>query len=89
MLFAVVALRGVIELVLWLLIGRAVLALLAGRQAMGNGVLRVFDFLLSPLRQFAQRCAPACAPGMRDLLLFMALFAAWLALAFVKAGLHS
>ena len=51
----VVALRGLLELVLWLFVGRGVRFLLAGSPGDRNGVLRIFDFLLRPVRAVADR----------------------------------
>lgn len=45
-----VALRGLLELVLWLMVGRGVLQVLAGRYSGDNAVIRMFDFLLRPVR---------------------------------------
>lgn len=56
--------RSLLEMVFWLLVGRWSLALLTGESAQGNGVVRLFDFLLSPLRGMTRWLWPAA--GLRD-----------------------
>ena len=55
LLFVLVAARAVIELVVWLMIGRVALALLAGRAGADNTILRLFDIVLNPPRGLVSR----------------------------------
>ena len=55
-----VALRGLLELVLWLMVGRGVLQVLAGRYSGDNAVIRMFDFLLRPVRACSAWLMPIC-----------------------------
>lgn len=84
MVFLVVSLRAVIELVFWVLVGRGVLALLAGRSASDNAMLRLFDAFLRPPRALLVRLFPGMVPFVRDVLLGALLASLWLALAVVK-----
>lgn len=86
-LFLVVSLRGLIELVLWVLLGRAVLRLLAGRRADENVILAFFDLLLRPPRAAMSSLLPGMQPLVRDSLLVALLVLIWLALAFCKTWL--
>lgn len=82
MVFA--AARAVLELALWLLMGRGVLALLAGNTGGTNGVLRLFDFLLQPVRLVGLTLFPRVSACRRDMLLFVLLLMLWLALGIGK-----
>lgn len=84
LLFVVVALRALIELIVWLIIGRAVLALLAGRAGADNAILRLFDMVLSPPRALLTRLWPGAGFVARELLLFGLLLSLWLGLAIAK-----
>lgn len=86
-LFLVVSLRALIELVFWVLLGRAVLGLLAGRRAEGNVILSFFDVLLTPPRGAVARLFPSLQPMARDGLLAVLLVLIWVALALCKAWL--
>lgn len=79
-LFLLVSLRAVIELVVWVMIGRLILRLLAGRAAMDNAVLRLFDGFLRPPRALVQRLLPRVSIAWRDGLLFLLLLSLWLSL---------
>lgn len=85
----VVALRGLLELVLWLMVGRRILVLLAGRYGADNAVIRMFDFLLRPVRAGALRLMPGVAPGRRDTFSFVLLLCIWLALGVAKLQLFA
>ena len=80
----VVAIRGLLELVLWLLIGRAVLAVLAGRYVSDNAVIRMFDFLLKPVRACSDRLMLGFAAHLKDAVMFMLLLLIWLGLGVAK-----
>lgn len=87
--FVIVACRGLIELLFWLLIGRSVLALLAGRTSSNNTVLWLFDVVLRPPRMLVARLFPEATQPVRDLVLGVLLMLLWLGLALVKQGLPS
>lgn len=80
----IVALRGLLELVLWLMVGRNVLLLLAGRYSSDNAVIRMFDFLLRPVRACSGWLMPGLAACRRDTVSFFLLLLIWLALGFGK-----
>ena len=86
-IFAVVACRALIELLFWVLIGRSVLALLAGRVSSNNTVLGLFDIVLRPPRALVARLLPGAMRSVRDLVLGALLVLLWLGLALVKWGL--
>ena len=83
-IFIVIALRAVIELVVWLLLGRWVLGALAGRAASHNAVLRLFDLLLRPPRRLMARLLPGEGGRRADLALLLGLLLIWLLLGLVK-----
>ena len=80
----VVAIRGLLELVIWLIIGRTVLAVLAGRYGSDNPVIRMFDFLLKPVRACSDRLMPGFAAHLKDAVMFMLLLLIWLGLGVAK-----
>lgn len=83
-LFVVVALRAVIELVVWVILGRAMLRLLAGRGGSDNTVLRLFDFFLAPLRALLGKLWPKAGFASRECLLLGLLISFWLGLGVAK-----
>ena len=83
-LFLVVALRALIELVFWVMIGRITLVLLAGRVATVNSVVQMFDIVLRPPRTVMEWLLPEASPRVRDLALGILLALLWLGLAYVK-----
>ncbi|MGI9141844.1 MAG: hypothetical protein ACR2IJ_01515 [Fluviibacter sp.] len=80
----VIAIRGLLELVIWLMIGRMVLAVLAGRYVSDNAVIRMFDFLLKPVRACSDRLMPSFADNIKDAVMFMLLLLIWLGLGVAK-----
>ena len=80
----IVAIRGLLELVIWLIIGRTVLAVLAGRYGSDNPVIRMFDFLLKPVRACSDRLMPGFAAHLKDGVMFMLLLLIWLGLGVAK-----
>lgn len=88
-MFAVVACRALIELLFWLLVGRGVLTVLAGRASSNNTVLWLFDVVLQPPRTLVARLLPQATLLVRDLVLGALLVLLWLGLALVKQGLPS
>ena len=85
----IIALRSLLELVLWLMVGRSVLLLLAGRHGSDNAVIRMFDFLLRPVRACSGRLMPGLAACRRDTICFLFLLFIWLALGVAKLFLAS
>lgn len=85
--YTVVALRGVIELVLWVMLGRMLLRMLAGASATNNSVLRLFDAFLKPPRTLVLYLLPRRSAATREGALLIILFGAWVALAFCKLWL--
>ena len=79
-LFLLVSLRAVIELIVWVMIGRLILRLLAGRAAPDNAVLCLFDGFLRPPRALVLRLLPGASIALRDGLLFLLLLSLWLGL---------
>jgi hypothetical protein len=80
----IVAIRGLLELVLWLLIGRTVLAVLAGRSGSENAVIRMFDFLLKPVRASSDVLMPGFSGNVKDAVMFILLLLIWLGLGVAK-----
>ncbi len=89
LLFGVVALRAIVELLVWLIIGRAVLRLIAGKAASGNPIVRIFDVVLNPPRVLAGHLWPATGAVGREWLLFGLLVLLWLGLGLGKGWLQS
>ena len=87
LLSVVVAGRGVLELVLWLFIGRFILVMLAGKYGIDNAVIRMFDFLLRPVRVVASWLMTGCRTGRRDTVCFMLLLLVWFGLGMAKLAL--
>ncbi len=83
----IVAIRGLLELVLWLLIGRTALLLLAGRYGADNAVIRMFDFLLKPVRACSDRLMPTVSGAVKDAVIFILLLLIWLGLGVAKLTL--
>lgn len=83
--FAISALRAVIELIGWCLLGQGVLALLAGRGRQGNPIYRLFDLITRPPRHAVAgmlgRSPDSLLVGMLTLVL---LFAVWVGLAIYR-----
>jgi hypothetical protein len=84
LLDGVVAFRGLLEMVLWLFVGRGLLALLAGASGNRNGVLSLFDFLLRPVRAVADRLLARIPVCRRDLVSFLMLLILWFGLGLSK-----
>ncbi|WVH09540.1 MAG: hypothetical protein EoVTN8_959 [Fluviibacter phosphoraccumulans EoVTN8] len=73
---------------LWLLIGgRTALLILAGRYGADNAVIRMFDFLLKPVRACNDRLMPTVSGAVKDAVLFILLLLIWLGLGVVKLTL--
>lgn len=86
-MFAISALRSLIELLLFVMLGRSILRLLAGRAAANNAVLRLFDLILAPPRSALSRLMPRSSLFLKDLILSSVLLGAWLGLALLKLRL--
>ena len=89
LLFGVMALRAIIELLVWLIIGRAVLRLIAGRPAASNPIVRIFDVVLGPPRALVGRLWPAAGGAGREWFLLGLLVLLWLGLGLGKGWLQS
>ncbi len=84
LLFVLVLLRGVMELIIWLIVGRAVLRLLAGPTGDNNVILRLFDVVLNAPRTLVTRVIPGVGFAGREWVLFGLLISLWLALGMAK-----
>ena len=82
-----ILLRGVLELVLWLMIGRRLLLVFVGRQGQVNAVVQIFDLLLTPVRAAAGWLMPGLPQCRRDLLAFVLLLVVWMGLGLGKVML--
>ena len=89
LLFVVVALRALIELVVWVIVGRAVLRLLAGRAGADNMVLWLFDLFLGPPRALLGKLWPQASFVASECLLLGLLISFWLGLGVAKWGLQA
>jgi hypothetical protein len=77
-------LRATIELVLWLMVGKSLLGLLAGSQRHSNPVFRLFVFLLRPVSWLGEFWLAWVAPRFRDAINFAIFASLWLVLGIVK-----
>lgn len=84
---AIVAARGVLELVLWLFLGRFMLNILSGKYGVDNAVMRMFDFLLRPVRASAVWLMPSWPARRRDVVSFTLVLLVWLGLGMAKLAL--
>lgn len=84
MLFLVIILRAIIESVFWLLVGRTLLSLLAGKRGSDNAILGFFDACLKPPRMLFGWLFPRCGGAMRDIGLFVGLVFLWIGLGLCK-----
>lgn len=89
LMFVAVALRAIIELLVWLIIGRVLLRLIAGRAAGENPIVQIFDVVLDPPRAWVGRLWPGIRPAGREWLLFSLLMLLWLGLGLGKGWLQS
>ena len=86
--FAISALRAVVEMIGLCLIGQGVLYLLAGSRRQQNAIYRFFDLLTRPPLQLAALLLPRGAPEMLvGLLALMLLFMLWIGLAWLRKSL--
>lgn len=83
-IFLLAALRGVLELVFWVLLGRIVLGVLAGEAAKENVVSRIFDRVLQPPRMVVTWGFPRLAPVARDGVTLFLLAVLWFSLGVAK-----
>ena len=84
LIFVLVALRAIIELIVWLIVGRAALMLLAGGASANNPIIRLFDVVLKPPRVLAARLTPGASFAGREWVLFGLLLSLCLALGLGK-----
>lgn len=79
------AVRTLVEIAGYALLGQGLLALLAGRQRGDNLVYRLFQFVASPAVRAVRAVTPRLVPdGGIPILAFFILFFLWLGLAVLK-----
>ena len=83
-LWLVIGLRALIEMIVWLMLGRGVLKLLAGPAGSDNVILQFFDFLLKPPRTAMCWLFPGWSVSARERVLFALLISLWFALGVAK-----
>ncbi|MCF8179704.1 MAG: YggT family protein [Sulfuritalea sp.] len=78
-------LRALVEVALWFLLGRGLLALLAGRRRHDNSVYKFFGMLTAPILKAVRQISP---PQILDRHLpfaaFFLLFWLWIGLAYLR-----
>lgn len=88
LLFAIGALRAIVEMLGLCLLGMGAMALLAGAGRQGNPVYRLFELITRAPRQLVARLLPGRErPLLAGVLCFLLLFLLWLALAAWRAAL--
>lgn len=84
-LLALSALRALVEVALWFLLGRGLLAVLAGNRRHGNSVYKLFVLVTAPILKAVRRISP---PQVLERHLpfaaFFLLFWIWIGLAYLK-----
>lgn len=84
-LFILGTLRALFEVALLFLLGRGILALLAGQRRHANAIYRLFAFLTAPVLQLMRKISP---PQILDrhlpFVAFCFMFWGWIALAWLK-----
>lgn len=84
-LFLISAFRALVEMLLWVLLGQAVLYVLAGPRRMSNPIYRLFDLLTMPPRRIVLRLLPASvSPGIVGVTTFAGLLILWFGLALLR-----
>lgn len=85
MLFAIAALRAIIEMLGLCLLAQATLYLLAGRRRDGNPIYRLFALVTHFPRRAVAILLPKNAPGwLAGMILFLLLFVLWIGLALAR-----
>ncbi len=83
-LFLISALRAVIEMLLWCLIGQAALHVLAGERRASNPIYRLFDLITTPPRRLLAFMLPSATSRTIGLVCFVVLLLLWIGLALVR-----
>lgn len=83
--YAVSAVRAMVEVAMFCLLGQGVLALLAGPSRDSNPIYRLFELITRPVIQGLRALLPAAFPERRlSFLAFFLLLVLWLLLAWLK-----
>lgn len=84
-LLVISVLRALVEVALWFLIARALLALLAGNRRHANAVYRLFVMLTTPLLKAVRGISPARILDRHlPFAAFFLLFWLWIGLAYLR-----
>lgn len=83
-LFLISALRAVIEMMVWCLIGQAALHVLAGQRRASNPIYRLFDLITTPPRRLLAFILPSATNQTIGLMCLVILLLLWLGLALMR-----
>ncbi len=84
-LLALSMLRAVVEVALWFLAGRGLLALLAGNRRHDNTIYRLFVIVTAPILKMVRRISPPLVLERHlPLAAFFLLFWLWIGLAYLR-----
>lgn len=83
-LFLISALRAVIEMMVWCLIGQAALHVLAGQRRASNPIYRLFDLITTPPRRLLAFILPSATSQTIGLMCLVILLLLWLGLALMR-----
>jgi len=85
LLFAIAALRAIIEMLGLCLIGQGALFAIAGRNSEKNPIYAMFHLITEmPVRLFAHLLPAASASWLKNLFAFVMLFVLWIGLAILR-----
>jgi len=88
LVFAISALRAIIEMLGLCLLGQALLYLLAGKRSQQNPIYNFFALLTSGPRQLISHlCSGKISASLAGTLCFLILFIFWIALAWLRKSL--
>ncbi len=82
--FLLSALRAVIEMLLWCLLGQGVLYVLAGQGRASNRIYQLFDLITAPPRRVVALILGGATQQTIGLACFAILLVLWVGLAFVR-----
>lgn len=82
--FLLSALRAVIEMLLWCLLGQGALYVLAGQGRASNRIYQLFDLITAPPRRLVALILRGSTQQTIGLACFAILLVLWLGLAFVR-----
>ncbi|AXS80185.1 hypothetical protein [Dechloromonas sp. HYN0024] len=84
-LFLIGALRAIVEMLGWCLLGQGVLYVIAGRKRADNRIYQLFALITSPPRRLLAMLMPGTAsPVLIGCITFVVVLMLWLGLAFVR-----